>query len=122
MRSALTTGGDDQQANRTRANSSDTLRSGSNLFKKSGRKSWTKYFSRSAQFIRNEKSNLLKPISELIRVCRKELIIRTPIYDMSYRIQLVYNKSWWQYTDVAPEEEFDENGNPRAFSYFDIHS
>ena len=66
--------------------------------------------------------NIIKPLGELIRVCRKQLIIRTPIYGMSYRIQLVYNKTWWQYTDVTPDREFDENGDPRAFSYFDIHS
>lgn len=66
--------------------------------------------------------NINKPISELIRVTSKYLIIRTPVYEHSYRIQLVYNRSWWDYTDVTVEEEFDDNGNPRSFSYFDILS
>lgn len=65
---------------------------------------------------------LLKPITELIRVTRKRVIIRHPISDKSYRIQLVYNNEWWPYTDVEAHNEFDELGQPRAFSYFDIHS
>ena len=66
--------------------------------------------------------DIRKPLGELIRVASKRIIIRTPIYDKSYRIQLVYSNDWWPYTDVVPEDEFDENGQPRAFSYFDIHS
>ena len=66
--------------------------------------------------------NIRKPISELIRVANKKVVIRTPIFEISYRIQLVYNNKWWPYTNVRPGEEFDENGSPRAFSYFDIHS
>ena len=41
---------------------------------------------------------------------------------MSYKIQLVYNKKWWKNTNVSPKDEFDKNGNPRAFSYFNILS
>ena len=41
---------------------------------------------------------------------------------MSYKIQLVYKKNWWKNTNVKAKEEFDDNGNPRAFSYFNILS
>lgn len=66
--------------------------------------------------------NIRRPIGELIRVANKKIIIRTPIFDKSYRIQFVYNNKWYKYTNVKPGDEFDENGMPRAFSYFDIHS
>ena len=41
---------------------------------------------------------------------------------MSYKIQLVYNKNWWSNTDVKAKDEFDDLGNPRAYSYFNILS
>ena len=44
------------------------------------------------------------------------------MYDVSYKVQLVYNNKWWKNTDVKPKDEFDKNGNPRAFSYFNILS
>jgi len=66
--------------------------------------------------------NLIKPIKELLRVAKKTVIIRTHIHDKSYRIQLVYNDKWWKYTNVKPKNEFDNNGNPRSFSYFDVVS
>ena len=44
------------------------------------------------------------------------------VYDVSYKIQLVYNNKWWKYTKVKPLDEFDKKGNPRSFSYFNIHS
>jgi ubiquinone/menaquinone biosynthesis C-methylase UbiE len=67
-------------------------------------------------------SDIVKPIGELMRVARKKAIIRHNLYDKSYRIQFVYNDKWWPYTDVKPEDEFDSKGEPRAFSYFNIHS
>jgi ubiquinone/menaquinone biosynthesis C-methylase UbiE len=63
-----------------------------------------------------------KPLKELIRVTKKTIILRTVIYDVSYRIQLVYNSNWWKETNVKPLEEFDKKGNPNSFSYFNIHS
>ena len=63
-----------------------------------------------------------KPLEELLKVTRKKLILRTVVYDVSYKIQLVYNNKWWKYTNVRPIDEFDEKGNPRSFSYFNIHS
>ena len=63
-----------------------------------------------------------KPISELLRVTKKTLILRTVVYDYSYKVQLVYNSKWWPGTKVKPVDEFDRTGNPRSFSYFNIHS
>ena len=63
-----------------------------------------------------------KPIRELMRVSKKYVILRTPLDINSYRIQIVYNNKWWKYTNVKPSDEFDNQGNPRAFSYFDILS
>ena len=63
-----------------------------------------------------------KPLKELLRVTNKNLVLRTVVYDVSYRIQLVHNKNWWKYTKVKPEDEFDSKGNPRSFAYFNIHS
>ena len=66
--------------------------------------------------------NILNPIKELIRVTRKKIIIRTPIHNKSYRIQMVFNNKWWKYTSIKPENEFDKKGNPRSFEYYDVHS
>ena len=63
-----------------------------------------------------------KPLKELLRVTKKTIILRTVLYDMSYKIQLVYNKNWWKNTNVKAKDEFDDKGNPRAFSYFNILS
>jgi len=63
-----------------------------------------------------------KPLEELLRVTKKTIILRTVLYDMSYKIQLVYNKNWWKNTNVKAKDEFDDKGNPRAFSYFNILS
>ena len=63
-----------------------------------------------------------KPLKELIRVTKKTLILRTVVYDVSYKIQLVYNSNWWKGTEIKPIKEFDKKGNPNSFSYFNIHS
>jgi len=65
---------------------------------------------------------IVKPLKELLRVSQRTVIIRTVVYDVSYKVQLVYNNKWWKYTDIKPLDEFDKNGNPRAFSYFNILS
>lgn len=66
--------------------------------------------------------DIVKPIGELLRVCKDKIIVRHLLYNKSYRIQFVYNNTWWPYTEVTPENEFDPDGNPCAFSYFNIHS
>lgn len=67
-------------------------------------------------------NKIKKPLKELLRVTKKTIILRTVLYDMSYKIQLVYNKNWWKNTNVKAKDEFDNKGNPRAFSYFNILS
>ena len=66
--------------------------------------------------------DVIKPLKEIIRVTKKTIVIRTVLYDVSYKIQLVYNKKWWKGINVKPENEFDKKGNPKAFSYFNILS
>ena len=67
-------------------------------------------------------NKIKKPLQELLRVTKGTIIIRTVVYDVSYKVQLVYNNKWWKNTDVKPKDEFDINGNPRAYSYFNILS
>ncbi len=67
-------------------------------------------------------NDVIKPLKELFRVTKKRIVIRTVLFDVSYKVQLVYNKKWWGDTDVSPINEFDKNGNPRAYSYFNILS
>ncbi len=67
-------------------------------------------------------NKIKKPLEELLRVTKRTIVIRTVVYDVSYKVQLVYNKKWWKNTNVRPKDEFDKNGNPRAFSYFNILS
>jgi len=66
--------------------------------------------------------SIVKPMSELIRASRKWVLVRTMIGDRSYRIQEVLSKQWWAFTDVAAEQEFDDEGQPRSFSYENIYS
>jgi ubiquinone/menaquinone biosynthesis C-methylase UbiE len=63
-----------------------------------------------------------KPLRELIRVSKRTVILRTVVYDVSYKVQLVYNSKWWKETNIKPVNEFDKMGNPNSFSYFNIHS
>jgi ubiquinone/menaquinone biosynthesis C-methylase UbiE len=63
-----------------------------------------------------------KPLSEMIRTTKKYLILRTPVHEKSYRIQLVLNSKWFKFTNVKPKDEFDKKGNPRVYEYYDVHS
>lgn len=63
-----------------------------------------------------------KPLKEMIRTAKKFLILRTPVHDKSYRIQMVLNSKWFKYTKIKPENEFDKNGNPKVYEYYDVHS
>ena len=66
--------------------------------------------------------NIGLPLKEMLRVSRKFIILRTPVHYRSYRIQMVYNKKVWKYSNIKPENEFDKNGKPREYNYFDVHS
>lgn len=63
-----------------------------------------------------------KPLKEIFRVTKKTTILRTVLFDVSYKVQLVYNNKWWSDTNVKPIDEFDSKGRPRAYSYFNILS
>jgi ubiquinone/menaquinone biosynthesis C-methylase UbiE len=63
-----------------------------------------------------------KPLREMLRVTKKYLILRTPVHNKSYRIQMVLNSKWFKFTNVPPKNEFDSKGNPRVYEYFDVHS
>ena len=67
-------------------------------------------------------NDIKKPLKEIMRVTKRKIIIRTVLFDVSYKIQLVYNKKWWSDVDVSPINEFDDKGSPRAYSYFNILS
>ena len=63
-----------------------------------------------------------KPLKEMLRSTKKFLILRTPVHDKSYRIQMVLNSKWFKYTKVKPKDEFDDRGEPRVYEYYDVHS
>lgn len=65
---------------------------------------------------------ITRPLREMLRVTKKYLIIRTPIHNKSYRIQMVLNSKWFKYTNIKPENEFDKKGNPKVYEYYDVHS
>ena len=67
-------------------------------------------------------NDIKKPLKEIIRVSKKTVTLRALLYDVSYKVQLVYNNRWWSDTDIKPVDEFDNKGNPRAYSYFNILS
>jgi len=56
--------------------------------------------------------NIIKPVEELCRVAKRTVIIRSLIGNRSFRIQEVQNK----------EPEFDDQGEPTAFFYYNIYS
>ena len=35
---------------------------------------------------------------------------------------MVLNSKWFQYTNVKPENEFDNKRKPRVYEYYDVHS
>lgn len=66
--------------------------------------------------------SISKPVAELVRAGRRLVIIRTMIGEKSFQIKEVYNSNWWPDTDVSPDREFDDEGQPRAFAYHNIYS
>lgn len=67
-------------------------------------------------------NDVKKPLKEIFRVTKRTTILRTVLFDVSYKVQLVYNNKWWSDTNIKPIDEFDKKGNPRAYSYFNILS
>ena len=63
-----------------------------------------------------------KPIHELMRVSKKYVVIRTLIGDQSFRIQEVRNSKWDENSVTLPSKEFDTNGQPKEYNFFNIYS
>ena len=66
--------------------------------------------------------SIVKPISELVRVARRFVLIRTLIGDRSFRVQEVFSKDTWPFSDVPTESEFDDSGEPISVGYENIYS
>ncbi len=63
---------------------------------------------------------IVKPIQELVRITKKHLLIRTMIGDKTYKIQEVYNNSFWPSVTWPASEELLDDGTPREFEYENI--
>jgi ubiquinone/menaquinone biosynthesis C-methylase UbiE len=66
--------------------------------------------------------SIVKPIAELMRVSSRLLSIRMLIGNRSFYIKEVHSTLWDQHTEVEPESEFDDNGEPVSFNYLNIYS
>ena len=63
-----------------------------------------------------------KPIHELLRVSKRYSIIRTLVGDRSFRIQEVRNSKWDKNSVTPPSKEFENNGQPKEYNFFNIYS
>ncbi len=63
---------------------------------------------------------IVKPLQELVRVTKRQIIIRTYIGKKSFKIQEVKNASFWPGSTVTAGHEFDDEGNPKFFEYENI--
>ena len=63
-----------------------------------------------------------KALKSLNKHTKKLCIIRTPIHEISYKIQQVYNSKWYKHTTVKPINEFDAFGNPRSCNLYNVYS
>ena len=66
--------------------------------------------------------SIVKPIRELLRVARRYVLVRTLIGERSFRVQEVYSKANWPFSEVSEEDEFDESGEPVSFGYENIYA
>lgn len=64
------------------------------------------------------------PLHELVRVAGRHILLRTLVGERSFRIQEVYSPETHprRFRGASDEDEFDENGEPRYFHYFNIYS
>jgi ubiquinone/menaquinone biosynthesis C-methylase UbiE len=63
--------------------------------------------------------SIQRPLAELVRVARRTVLVRTLVGDRSFRILEVRDPLTRQ---PGGEEEFDDNGEPLGFSYYNIYS
>jgi len=64
------------------------------------------------------------PFEQLVRVARRKVLVRMLAGDRSFRIQEVYSPEThpgW-FTGQSDQEEFDGQGEPVSFHYFNIYS
>ena len=66
--------------------------------------------------------SIAKPISELLRVSKKYVLIRTLVGERSFRIQEVRNSKWDVKSKTYPAREFKDNGEPTEYNFFNIYS
>ena len=67
--------------------------------------------------------SVVKPLSELIRVAKRFIMVRTLIGERSFRVQEVYSSKFWPGAeDVDPGDEFTDDGVPRSFVHLNIYS
>ena len=66
--------------------------------------------------------SVVKPLSELIRVARRLVLIRTLVGERSYRVQRVASSAVDPLSDVDPWDEFTDDGEPRSFAYYNIYA
>lgn len=68
--------------------------------------------------------SILLPLNELFRVCRRSVLIRTLVGERSFRIKEVYSPETHpkSFSGSPDEDEFDKNGEPYSFHYYNIYS
>jgi len=66
--------------------------------------------------------NINRPLAELMRVARRVVIARTLIGDRSFRVQEVFSSAVLPRSEVPPDDEFTDEGEPRSFDYLNIYS
>lgn len=64
------------------------------------------------------------PLREVARVARRNALIRTLVGDRSFRIQEVYSPETHprSFAGAQDQDEFDAQGEPRSFHYYNIYS
>lgn len=68
--------------------------------------------------------SIREPLRELLRVARKSVLIRTMVGERSFRIKEVYSPETHpkSFSGLPDEEEFDKDGEPYSFHYYNIYS
>src|SRR5438445_8847554 len=66
--------------------------------------------------------SIAKPISELLRVSKKYVLIRTLVGERSFRIQAVRNSKCDVKSKTYPAREFKDNGEPTEYNFLNIYS
>lgn len=68
--------------------------------------------------------SIREPLNELLRVSRRSVLIRTLVGERSFRIKEVYSPVTHpkSFSGSPDEDEFDKNGEPYSFGYYNIYS